>query len=176
MEQHQHEKRREVSPALEQDSIEMLGPSEQAEFLELIGQGLSPAAACRKLEVNLRSLRHTIQQDPRFQAECDDVAATLNENVEMALYIAAMKGNVSAQTLWLRKRPPPGWMPDEERRTVSEAWDDLTDEELIKLARTSGLAIPAEIAARLGGTGGAQVSGGISQDTPNPGRRGAAPG
>lgn len=140
-----------------------LNSEQQQEFLELIGRGLSPSAACQKLEVNLKTLRRTYHEQKRFREECDDVATALNENVEMALYIAAMKGNVSAQTLWLRKRPPPGWMPDEKRRTVSDCWDDLSDEELIKLARSAGLAIPAELAARAAETSDAGESGGLSE-------------
>ncbi|MFO1022603.1 MAG: hypothetical protein U0903_18185 [Planctomycetales bacterium] len=152
-----------------------LTDEQQAEFLDLIGRGLSPSVACQKLEVSLKTLRRTYDDEKQFRHECDAVGTALNENVEMALYIAAMKGNVSAQTLWLRKRPPPGWMPDEERRTVSDCWDDLSDEELIKLARSAGFAVPAEIVARTANAGDAEKPARVSEPGADSGERGAVP-
>ena len=75
----------------------------------------------------------------------------LSQNVLMAFYRQAMEGNVSAQTNWLKAMPPPGWdgVPAIEHVplfTFDETLDELTDDELLNLARAMEIEVPTATA------------------------------
>lgn len=118
----------------------MLSAAEQREFLQFLEQGGSPALACRQLGVAYRAFTLTLKQDPDFRRQIDEVNASLGQNVVAALYRSAMEGSVTAQTFWLKHRPPAEWSADEQERTVDqETLQRMTDEELLERARTMGV-------------------------------------
>jgi hypothetical protein len=115
-------------------------------LLELLAKGLSPAAACAKLGLPLEDFFHTAQYEPEFRRRVESVPESLGHNVASALYAAAMTGNVSAQTFWLRQRPPTGWTGKDAAVTTDDL-DRMTDDELLELARAHGVDLPPEIEA-----------------------------
>ncbi|MEZ6056616.1 MAG: hypothetical protein R3C01_07915 [Planctomycetaceae bacterium] len=112
----------------------LLTADEQGLYLNLLGRGASPAAACRQLLVEIDQLALTLEQDPLFAERVIRVNHLLSQNVAAALYRAAMEGSVSAQTFFLKNLPPPEWQPvSESTGCDSDDTDDLnglTDEEL----------------------------------------------
>jgi hypothetical protein len=90
------------SPLTATDEFDPFTRPQQREFEKLLSGGLSPAAACAKLDVPLDVLWATIDCDDRFVKRCRRILEALNENVRSAIYLAAMNGKVAAQTNWLR--------------------------------------------------------------------------
>jgi hypothetical protein len=121
-----------------------LNSTDQAAVLELLAKGASPAGVCRQLELSLADFFHTTQYDPEFRRRVETTQHSLGQNVASALYKAAMEGNVTAQTFWLRQSPPPGWTGKDAKMTTDDL-DRMTDDELLDLARAHGVALPPEI-------------------------------
>jgi len=71
-------------------------------FLRLLLAGMSPSMACTTMNVSLDAARLSLA-DARFRRRCADVPRVLTENVRAALYSKAIKGTVSAQTLWFKQ-------------------------------------------------------------------------
>lgn len=117
-------------------------------ILQLLLRGASPAAACAQLTLPLIAYARTLREDPDFRARIREVTAALSQNVAAALYRAAMQGNVTAQTTWLRLRPPPEWQEMDTEPDSPANFDDvygqLTDHELLQLARAMGIDVPPE--------------------------------
>jgi len=113
-------------------------------FLQLMLGGVSPMRACQELAISYLDFRFALKKSPCLQAEINGVWETLSQNIVTALYHIAMKGNVSAQVFRLKNRPPPGWTIVEEQSEGGEAFSELSDEELVALARQEGITLPAE--------------------------------
>jgi hypothetical protein len=75
----------------------------------------------------------------------------LSGNVMAVLYRTAMEGNVSAQQAWLKLFPPPTFSEPaaEPPMTFDELLGDLSDDELVELARAVGVSLPHEVEANL---------------------------
>jgi hypothetical protein len=132
---------------------------ERDRYLEMLSRGASPLGICREMELSAGTVARTLTEGKGFREQCEQMGRFLDQNVETAVYLAAMKGNVSAQTLWLRHRPAPGWGagPAAEGPVAgdeADLWERLTDEELVERARAAGIAIPLEIEVRDGTAGG----------------------
>jgi hypothetical protein len=129
---------------------ERLTADQQELVLQLLARGASPAIACAQVGVRPALFFRARADDPVFRAKLRDVQALLGQNVAAALYKAAIEGSVSAQSLWLKCCPPPDWLPestDETRpATFDEAFDQLSDADLIELARAMDVDLPSEIA------------------------------
>ena len=141
-------------------SITCLTAELEQSFLELLSRGASPAAACRELGVSVSMIQQALVEDAKFRARWEDVNVTLSQNIQAALYRSAMEGNVSAQTYWLKSNPPPGWSPDstEPLETIDEFFDELSDDELLDLARAMEINLPPEIEAKITQTGDESVT------------------
>lgn len=106
----------------------------------MLEQGGSPALACRQLGLPLSAFEEALQRDEKFRRRAGEIETALGQNVVAALYRSAMEGSVTAQTFWLKHRPPAGWKPeDRERPADQEPLQRMTDHELIELARTLGV-------------------------------------
>jgi len=81
----------------------LLAIREQKQLLRLLSLGASPAAACEGLAVSVQDALLTFETDVRFGARLEQVHQSLTENIRAALYREAMKGNVTAQTYWLKE-------------------------------------------------------------------------
>ncbi len=134
---------------------------EQNAFLELLSRGASPALACKQIGRPLAAFFHTAEQDDAFRQRLETVETSLAQNIATALYKAAMEGNVTAQTFWLRNNPPPGWNQGDSKVTNDDL-EKLSLAELIALAEAHGVAVPLEVEPRTESPGGEPSSGGVS--------------
>ncbi len=108
----------------------------QAEYLQLLARGASPAAACMQLNLPVMSVLNQITTDETFRSRLDQIHNVLSQNVAAALYRSAMEGSVSAQTFFLKNCPPPEWPGNEpEAAGCGDGLDELSDEEIAKLLR-----------------------------------------
>jgi len=151
---------RDQQESSQKKSITCLTPELEQFFLELLSRGASPAAACRELGVSVSIMQQALVEDAEFRARWEEVNVTLSQNVQAALYRSAMEGNVSAQTYWLKSNPPPGWSPDsmEPLESIDEFFDELSDDELLDLARAMEINLPPEIEAKIAQTGDEPVT------------------
>ncbi len=119
-----------------------LSPEIQDELCSMLQRGASPFGACQQLGISLSAVKETYLADKNFSKQIDQVPNVLSQNVAAALYRQAMEGNVSAQIYWLKTLPPPGWSQATTSPiplTFDETLDQLSDEELIELARAMGV-------------------------------------
>ena len=102
------------------DSQELHAAGVWTAYLDLLERGASPAGACLELGISREAVRQALEADAAFRDRVHDVNAILSENVRTALYRAAMQGNVTAMSFWLKTSPPPGW------GLLGEAGDETT--------------------------------------------------
>jgi hypothetical protein len=84
-------------------------------FLDELDAGLSPGAACRKLNLSRSAAYHWRKDDPEFKEEWENAVETCLDMVESRLYKSALEGNdmLAMYTLNNRRynqqinRPPP---------------------------------------------------------------------
>jgi hypothetical protein len=108
----------------------------------------------------------TAADDGEFRAKVRDIAGVLSGNVMAVLYRTAMEGNVSAQQAWLKLFPPPSFAEpaqDDNPMTFDELLGDLSDDELVELARAVGVSLPHEVEANLAAEGVSYLAEQISQ-------------
>jgi hypothetical protein len=139
---------------------------QQQLLLALLLKGASPLGACQQLGLSIADYLRTRRDDEAFRQQTDLVYQLLAQNVVAALYKAAMQGNVTAQSCWLRSNPPPGWNPEppetDQPRTFDHFFDQLSDHELLELARAMGVNLSPEIERTLFGQSGPQIPPGLS--------------
>ena len=130
---------------------ERLSKSQQAAVLELLYRGASPAGACGQVGVSVEAFLQTVSGDAGFRAKVREITNVLSGNVMAVLYRTAMEGNVSAQQAWLKLFPPPSFAEPAQTEPVTfdELLGDLSDAELVELARAVGVDLPHEIEADL---------------------------
>lgn len=115
-------------------------PELQAQYLQLLARGASPAAACMQLNLPVMSVLNQITTDATFRARLDQIHDVLSQNVAAALYRSAMEGSVSAQTFFLKNCPPPEWPGNEPvPAAMNDGLDELTDDELAQLCRDENI-------------------------------------
>ena len=135
----------------ETDSQKAIGPprkfddTQQNLFLDHLARGASPAVACLKENLDLDEVNRAYENNEEFRQRWDNTNRELGRNVVAALYRSAIEGSVTAQTFWLKHRPPPDWSPEQEmsRDSVMEELEQMSDEQLMELARTAGIDLPA---------------------------------
>lgn len=118
-----------------------LKPAQQNELIELLQRGASPAGACQQIGIDVSVFAETLQSDVQFRERITNIKSTLTQNVETALYQAAMKGNVSAQKYWLELYPPANRQHNPEKLT---RLDKMTFDEILKLSQQLGIEITAD--------------------------------
>jgi hypothetical protein len=99
-----------------------LSVRQQKQFVRLVLQGAAPSGVCITLGVPLESVQLTCETDARFRGQITRLCEALTDNVRAAIYRTALKGNVSAQTLWLK---------DEAQRAQSTVTQPRTPEEML---------------------------------------------
>ncbi len=125
--------------------------TQQSAVLDLLYRGASPAAACAQVGVSVEAFLHTVNEEAGFRTRVREITGVLSGNVMAVLYRTAMEGNVSAQQAWLKLFPPPTFAEpaETEPATFDELLGDLTDAELVELARAVGVDLPHEVEANL---------------------------
>ena len=130
-------------PVLLAGTPPLLTPPQQEQLLQLLLRGASPWGACQQLNLSVFSIDRSLEESKDFALHLGKIYEILSRNVLAALYRAAMGGNVSAQTFWLKICPPAGWERTSQR-SETDAYDELSDRELIELARAIISDLPAE--------------------------------
>jgi hypothetical protein len=82
----------------------------RAKFLELVAQGVPRSAAARGCGVHRATVWRAMKNDEQFAAEVAYAEDLACDEVESALFQAAVNGNVVAQQVWLYNRRPDRWM------------------------------------------------------------------
>ncbi len=131
-----------------------LTPTQQAEILAWLYRGASPAGACGQVGVSVDRFLKAVAEDEAFRHRVRSTTGVLSGNVMAVLYRTAMEGSVSAQQAFLKLFPPPVFEEPEqdvetEPVTFDELLGDLTDAELVELARAVGVDLPHQTEATL---------------------------
>ena len=87
----------------------------QEAYLALLREGVGRCAAARKVGVHRSTVNNKMNKDPKFLAAVNEAEMEACEVIEMALFAAAKKGNVTAQQVILYNRMPEKW---KDRRNV----------------------------------------------------------
>lgn len=144
----------EGEPVNEMRRGELFSVTQQEQLLQVLQHGASPSMACQQLGLSVASFFKTFSEDDHFRDQYYAVLTLLSQNILMAMYRQAMEGNTSAQSLWLKSCPPPGWTT-ETRQTenhsflLDETINELTDDEFLDLARAMELNVPTSVEAKI---------------------------
>ena len=79
------------------------------EYLGLLREGTRRGQAAQQVGVNPCTVQRHMQRYPSFTEEVSQAEMLANEEVENALYTAAVSGNVTACQVWLYNRIPDAW-------------------------------------------------------------------
>ena len=79
------------------------------EYLGLLREGTRRGQAAHHVGVNPSTVQRHMQRYPSFTEEVSQAEMLANEEVENALYTAAVSGNVTACQVWLYNRLPDTW-------------------------------------------------------------------
>ncbi|MCA9076061.1 MAG: hypothetical protein KDA93_13620 [Planctomycetaceae bacterium] len=128
------------------DGPTLLTAAQKELYLHALTLGASPTGACGKVGIAAVDVLRTIEHDEQFREQVDRANVMLSQNVAAALYRSAMEGSVSAQTFFLKNKPPPCWQAEDEAELTREYLEELSDEEFVDLCRASGLEPPVDAA------------------------------
>lgn len=81
----------------------------QTEFCNCISRGLRVSHASAACGISRSTFYRHLETDPEFKLAYEDAEETANDNVEHALYTAAMEGDVKAQQIWLYNKRRNAW-------------------------------------------------------------------
>ncbi len=84
-------------------------PEKQAEYLQLLVRGGRRHASAYKIGITPALIVAVRKRDPEFRKAMDLAERVANEHIESAMYRSAIKGNVTAQQVWLYNRMPEKW-------------------------------------------------------------------
>jgi hypothetical protein len=89
-------------------------------FLDFLRKGIRRTQACKKTGIGRGTFNRCMNANPKFAAEVAQAETDANELVEQALFNSALKGNVTAQQVWLYNRDPVRW---QDKRNVTIGGD-----------------------------------------------------
>lgn len=78
-------------------------------FLDLLRKGIRRTQACKKAGISRPTFNKYMNNNKKFAAEVAQAESDANELVEQAMFSSALKGNVTAQQVWLYNRDPEHW-------------------------------------------------------------------
>jgi len=84
-------------------------PKRQAEFCDKLRKGVGRVAAAKAVRISPRTYQLLLHDDEQFREAVDDACAEASDEVESALWQAAVSGNTTAQQVWLYNRRPDQW-------------------------------------------------------------------
>lgn len=103
-----------------------------------------------QLGIPLTAILDQLKIDAPFRERFETVQNLLSHNVAAALYRSAMEGSVSAQTFFLKSRPPQEWLSPEGEGSIAsttpptdDGLEELTVEELLELMREEEIPPPS---------------------------------
>lgn len=77
--------------------------------VEMLAEGYSQEDVCEELGINPSTLWRMMEADPKFKDHVREAREIANDNVESALYQAALAGDVKAMKFYLTNRCPEKW-------------------------------------------------------------------
>ena len=152
--------------------VRLMTHRERAEYLDMAARGGTALAILKEMGLAVGSLTKTLAEGVGFREQVDALRQLQNQMVETAVLQAAIKGNVSAQTLWMRHRPASGWGAEEDETTgvgtglgieAGAVWERMSDAELVDYAVAAGLDLPPELVDGNGTSRGGEQPGGVPQ-------------
>ncbi|MGB3944540.1 MAG: hypothetical protein WBK88_07100 [Methanothrix sp.] len=81
----------------------------KAAFLEKLSTGMGRSAACASIGITRTTFRNHYDRYESFRIAVNETEVKLNDDVEAALFNAAIGGNVVACQVWLYNRAPDRW-------------------------------------------------------------------
>jgi hypothetical protein len=117
---------------------EKFDATRKEEFLALLAKGIRPSNAAKKVGIDRRTYQNHINKYPKFAEACTRAEMDANELIEQSLFNSALKGNVTAQQVWLYNRDPERW---QDKRNVTVGGDKNNPLEI----NLSGEELDAEI-------------------------------
>ena len=78
-------------------------------YLEKLTKGKRRGQAAKEVGISYPVIWKRMKEDAEFAKEVDEAEMLANEEVENALYQAAVSGNVTACQVWLYNRAPDKW-------------------------------------------------------------------
>lgn len=78
-------------------------------FLDLLRKGIRRVNACKKVGITRPTFNKCMNNNPKFAEEVSQAEMDANELIEQALFNTALKGNPTAQQVWLYNRDPERW-------------------------------------------------------------------
>lgn len=89
-------------------------------FLNFLRKGIRRTQACKKTGICRATFNKYMNTYPKFAEEVNQAEVDANELIEQSLFNSALKGNVTAQQVWLYNRDPERW---QDRRNVTVGGD-----------------------------------------------------
>ena len=89
-------------------------------FLDLLRKGVRRTQACKKAGISRPTFNKYMNNNKKFAAEVAQAETDANELVEQAMFSSALKGNVTAQQVWLYNRDPEHW---QDKRNIAIGGD-----------------------------------------------------
>ena len=81
----------------------------RAAFLDYLRKGIRRSHACTKVGISRVTFNKWFKDNKKFAEEVLQAEMDANELIEQALFKTALKGNVTAQQVWLYNRNPGSW-------------------------------------------------------------------
>lgn len=100
------------------------GEIERAAYLELRSNGVGKMMAAKGVGVDYSTVAQYRAANPEWDEFDRKAAGEANEQVSNAMFQTALKGNVTAQQVWLYNRDPDNW---KDRRTPKDSGDESFD-------------------------------------------------
>lgn len=91
------------------DGVYKFDDTKKAAYLELLRQGGRRHSSARAVGVTPQTVINHRESDPAFSDACDKAEMESDDDVESALRMAAVSGNVTAALAWLYSRRPERW-------------------------------------------------------------------
>ena len=114
------------------------GIIKKSKYIELLANGGRRVVSSKAVGVSYECVRLHMQKDEIFADRVSEAEIEANENVENALYQAAIGGNVIAMQVWLYNRAPDHW---QDRRNVKHTDKMDPKEASERLARILGVKV-----------------------------------
>lgn len=89
-------------------------------YLELLSEGMRRGVAAKAVGMTRQAVWEYCQREPAFKKLISEAEMTADEEVEDALRMAAISGNVPAAFGWLYNRQPDRW---QDRRNIQMKQD-----------------------------------------------------
>ena len=98
-----------AAPIKRRENQKKFDRSKKDEYLDLLREGIRRGQAAQQVGVDPTTVQRHMQRYPSFAEEVSRAEILANEEVENALYTAAVSGNVTACQVWLYNRLPDAW-------------------------------------------------------------------